>query len=124
MLRARHAFLDQLLGDGGEIVVDALAMFFQAGAVPLRSELAAAANVGENEDATTLEPRRARRRAVIRCVRYLESTVCAEEGRIAAIELHAITVDDEERNLRPVFRSCFPLFDDQSLGVEHRRQPL
>ena len=40
----------------GEVVVDHLALRLQAGLVPGRPELAAAADVGEHVDAAVLEP--------------------------------------------------------------------
>src|SRR5207247_1471408 len=99
VLRTGNAFLDQLLGDRGEIVVDALAMLFQAGAVPRGPELPSAANVGEHEDAAALQPRRARRAAVVGSVRDLESAVRAEQGGVGAVVFHAVAMDDEEGNL-------------------------
>src|SRR5213594_4433002 len=56
MLRARDAVSDQLLRDRGEVVVDALPVLLKSRPVPLRSELAAAANIAEDVDPAALEP--------------------------------------------------------------------
>src|SRR6267143_6944141 len=111
MPRARHAVLDQRLGDGRGVVVDALPVPFQSGAMPLRPEFTPAANVGEREDAAALQPRRARMAAVVRSVRDLESAVRAEQGWIGAVVLHARAMNDEKWNPRPILRRCVPLFD-------------
>ena len=47
---------DEILADGGEVVVDALAVGLQAGLVPGGAELAAAADVGQDVDAAALQP--------------------------------------------------------------------
>ena len=43
----RHFARDQVLGDGDEIVVGALAIFLARGVMPVGPELAAAADVGD-----------------------------------------------------------------------------
>src|SRR5947199_6679521 len=80
---ARHAVFDQFLGDSREVVVDALTVLFQAGAMPLRSEFATAANVGEHEDTTALQPRRAVVRAVRWSIRDIAQALLAKPGGIA-----------------------------------------
>src|SRR5204863_9405892 len=96
------AVLDQLLRDGREIVIDALPVLLQPGTMPLRSEFAAAPDVGEHVCAAALEPGRPRVRAVARCVRDLEPAVGAEQRGVVAIPLEIATMDDEIRNPRSV----------------------
>src|SRR5229473_6400770 len=119
MLRTRHAVLDQLLRDRGEIVVDALAMLLQSRAVPLWSEFTTAANVREHEDAAALEPRCAGRAVVGRRTRDFESAVRREQRGVAAVALHGAALHDEEGDLRAVLRSGFLLLDDERRGVKH-----
>src|SRR6187549_3092914 len=57
--RRGHALPDELLGNGDEVVVDALPVFLESGAVPLRAELSPASNVRQHVDTTALEPQRA-----------------------------------------------------------------
>ena len=59
--RAGDLARDQVLRHRGEVVVDALAMGLQAGLVPGRPELAAAADVGQHVDAAVLQPQLADR---------------------------------------------------------------
>ena len=54
--RARDLARDQVLRDGGEVVVDHLPMRLETRLVPRRTELAAAANVRQHEHAAVLEP--------------------------------------------------------------------
>src|SRR5947208_9355517 len=118
----RHAVFAQFLGDSREVVVDALTVLFQTGAMPLRPEFAPAANVGEHEDTTALQPRRACVAAVGRSDRDLESAVPAEQLRISAVVLHASAIDDEERDSRTILRRCFQLIYYQLLRVKHLRE--
>ena len=57
---------DQVLRDRGEVVVDDLALRLEAGLVPRRSELAAAADVGQHVDAAALQPQLAEVAVVLR----------------------------------------------------------
>ena len=50
--------LDQVLGDGDEVVEDVLLLLEHAGLVPRLAVLGAAAHVGRHPDAAALEPRR------------------------------------------------------------------
>ena len=54
--RTRDLVRDQILRDRREVVVDHLAVRLETRLVPRRSELAAAADVGEHEHAAALEP--------------------------------------------------------------------
>src|SRR5690349_18369285 len=124
MLRAGDTLFDKLLGDCREIIVDALAIFLETCSMPLRSELAAATNVGERVDSAAVEPYRSVRRRVVRSVRHLEATVRIEQRWIGPVAFHVLTVDNEEGNLRSVFRSCLELLNYQPRCVEHRRKLL
>src|SRR5260370_31741379 len=102
MLRTGHAVFNQLLCDRGEIVVDALPVLLQSRAVPLRSKLTAAANIAEDKDPTTLEPRRPGGAVIARRIGDFESAVRREQRGVAAVALHGAAVNDEERDLRAV----------------------
>src|SRR5439155_12440302 len=112
VLRGGDAVADQLLRHGREIVIDALPVLLQSGTMPLRAELATAANTGEDEDAAALEPRGAGIRAVGRRAGDLESAVGAEQGGIIAVALHVAAMHDEERDLGAVRRRRVLLIDD------------
>ncbi len=69
--RRRDApFAIEVFGDGDEVVVRALPVLLQRGFVPVGTELAAAADAGDDEDAAALEPGRAGCR---RCTRAAAS---------------------------------------------------
>ncbi len=59
VLRRGDLALDQVLGDGGEVFVGPVPVLLERGLVPLRAELAAAADVGDHVDAALLQPGRA-----------------------------------------------------------------
>src|SRR5213080_4356649 len=97
-------------------------MLGQSGAMRLRPEFAAAANVAEYEDTTALEPRRTRCAAVVGRIRDFEAAVRGEQGGVAAVALHISAMHDEERDLRAVLRGRFLLLDNEPRRVEHRRE--
>ncbi len=98
--------------DGGEVVIDALAVGFEAGLVPGGAELAAAADVGEDVDAAVLEPELAEGAGVGGRVGDLEAAVCGEERGVGAVVLEVFAVDDEVGDLGAVFGGGVELLDD------------
>ena len=109
---------DEVLADGGEVVVDALAVGLEAGFVPGGAELAAAADVGEDEDAAVLEPELADGGGVARGFGDFEAAVGVEQRGVGAVVLHVFAVDDEVGDLGAVFGGGFELLDDVVGGVE------
>src|SRR2546428_3076142 len=77
VLPAGDAVLDEPLRDRRKIVVDALPVLLQSGTVPLRSEFAAATNIGQHVNATPLEPRRTGVADLARRVGDLQSPLSA-----------------------------------------------
>ena len=122
MRGARETFCDQIFCDGGEIIIDALPMGLEPGFVPRRTEFAAAANVGEHEDAAALEPQLAQLSGIRRRARIQKSAVRIENRRSTAIHLHRLGMHDEVGNLRAVFRSGCELFDHIARCIELRGQ--
>ena len=91
-----------------EIVVGLLAILLQRRLMPGRTELAAAADVGEHKDAALVEPQHAEVRRIARRQRNLEAAIAVENGRRGACV--SFGRDHEIRNLRAVFRRGFELF--------------
>ena len=85
------------------VVVDALAMSFEAGFVPGWTELASAANVGEDKDAAVLEPKLADDRRITRRHGHLESAIGIEQRGVGAVVLDVFPVDDEVGDAGAVF---------------------
>ena len=71
---------EEILADGGEVVVDALAVGFEAGLVPGGAEFAAAADVGQHIDAAALQPELADDAGVARGLGDLEAAVGGHAG--------------------------------------------
>ena len=72
-----------------------LAMGLEAGLVPGGAELAAAADVGEDEDAAALQPQLADDAGVARGFGDLEAAVGRQQGGVGAVVLDVLAVDDE-----------------------------
>ena len=111
---------DEVFADGGEVVVDALAVGLEAGLMPGGAELAAAADVGEHKDAAVLEPQLADVGRVAGRLGDLEAAVGVEQRGVGAVELHVLGVDDEVGNLGAVLGGGFILLDHVVGGVELR----
>ena len=97
---------------------------FRRGAVPLRAELAAAADIGEDVHAPLLQPGGPDRGIVHRPPRELETAVAGEQRRIAAVEGQVGAGDLEIGDAGAVLRDGLVLGDGQALRVEERREPL
>ena len=119
--RGRDLARDQVLRDGGEVVVDQLPVRLEPRFVPRRTELAAAADVGQHEHAAVLEPELAGGAGVGRRHRDLESAIGGEHRRVGAVELHRLRVHDEVRHLGSVLRRRLALLDGVARRVELRR---
>ena len=89
--------------------------------MPFRAELATAADVGDDEDAALLHPRRADQSVVARRERHLEPAVSVQQGRGCTVELQALPRHLEVGNLRAVLRRGLVLADGEPLGIEERR---
>src|ERR1019366_8093621 len=94
---------DQVLGDGDEVVVALLLVRLDRGLVPLRPELAAAADVGEHEDTAFREPLRTAGAGVERIHRDLEAAIAVQQGRRVPAarrgRAQPLRPDDEVRHL-------------------------
>ena len=112
---------DQVLRDRGEVVVDDLPLGPEARLVPGRPELAAAADVGERVDAAILQPQLAGGRRIGRRLADLEPAIGVEQGRVVAVELDVLAVDQEIGDLGPVARNRLALLDRR--GSRHRTWP-
>ena len=110
------------MADGGEVVVDDLAVGLEAGFVPGGAELAATADVGEDVDAAALKPELADDAGVARGLGDLEATVGGHERGVGAVILDVFAVDDEVGDLGSVGGGGLELFDDEIGGVELRGQ--
>ena len=115
---------DQIFGDGGEVVVDDLALRLQAGLVPGGAELAAATDVGQHIGAAALDPELTDGRRIARRHRELEAAIRVQQRRVRAVQFHALRAHDEIGNLRAVFRRRFELIYRHVRSVEARRQRL
>jgi hypothetical protein len=107
-----------IFAHGGEVVVDALTMGLQAGFVPCGTELAASADVGEDEDASAREPEVADDAGVMRRHGDLEAAVSGHDGGVGAVVLQVLTADDEVGDFGSVGRGRLKLLDEETGGVE------
>ena len=78
-------------------------MGFEAGFVPGGTELAAATDVGEDEDAAVFKPEFADDRGVIGSGWDLESAVGVEQGGTGAVVFDVFAMDDEVGDAGAVF---------------------
>ena len=115
---------DEVLGHRDEVLVGLVAVRLERRLVPLRAELAAAADVRDHVDAALLEPGRAHAAAVAGHHRHLEAAVAVEEGRVLPVEGEVLPGHLEVRDPRPVLRRGLVLADREALRVEVRRQLL
>ena len=83
--RARDIAADQILGDRDEILEGVAAAGFQRGLVPFRTELAAAADIGDDIDAALFEPEPAGGAEIGRGQRHLKPAIAVEQGRRRAV---------------------------------------
>ena len=123
--RAGDAAADQVLGDRDEIVEGALAVALQRGLVPVRAELAAAADIGDDIDAALFQPQLAERAGIGRGHRHLEPAIAVEQRRRRAVERAALS--GGRRNRAPRCRPPTPPRTARRVrpvGVEARRQRL
>ena len=102
----------------------ALAVLLLGRLVPFRSELAAAAGVGDDIDTAPLQPQLADRRRVAGQQRRLEAAVAVQQRRVRAVHRHGVLVDDEIGDHRPVGAARLELIDAHAAGVELVRQGL
>ena len=116
--------LDQVLADGDEVLIRLVSVGLERRAVPLRAELAAAADVGDDVDASLLEPGRADGGSVGGTHGDLESAVAVEQGRILAVEGEILAGHLEIGDAGAVLRDGLVLRDGQALGVEERGELL
>ena len=117
----RHAPLDKVRRDGGEIVLrDALALT-HAGLVPARPELAAAADIGDDAGPAALQPELADLRAVIRAFGHLEAAVAVEVHPRRGVARRG--ADLHIRDALAVLGDRLVARDDEAAGVEQLRHP-
>src|SRR5262245_38529267 len=89
---------DQVLGDGGKVIVDPLPVCLQPGFVPRWPEFAATADICQHEYSVSLEPQLAARSTVRGLLGKLESAICRQERGVRAVILHGFAMDDEVRH--------------------------
>ena len=92
--------------------------------MPLRTELAAAADVGDDVDPSLLEPGRADRGAIGGEHGDLEPAVTVEQGRVIAVLSEVLAGDLEIGDAGAVLRDGLVLSNVQTLGVEERGELL
>lgn len=80
LFRCRHARRHQRFCNGDEVIEGNLAFLALCRLMPLRSELAAAANVRDCVQPAAFEPRDARGRVVMRVERDFEATIAVEQA--------------------------------------------
>src|SRR5882762_11487423 len=85
LLRSSVLLIDQIFSGRGEIIKDVLLVSQISGFVPFLTELTAAADVGDDVDATAIEPESTREIEVGRHA-HAVSAVAVEHGRIIAVE--------------------------------------
>src|SRR5258708_35842231 len=93
-------------------------MGLEAGLVPGGAELAAAANVGQDEDAAAFKPEFADNAGVARSLRELEAAVGRHQRGVGAVVLDVFAVDDEIRDFGAVGWAGVQLFVEEVGGVE------
>src|SRR6185369_4150714 len=97
MLFVGVLLLDQILGGSDEIVENILFFVEHSGAVPRLSELSSPPQVGNGIHPAAFQPCKAVAAKLWR-IADIEPAIAGELGRILAIELQALFVEDEHRN--------------------------
>src|SRR6185436_21143454 len=95
---------DEVARDGGKVFEVADVVLFHGGLVPGRSELAPAADVGEDVDAASREPGGSEDSAVLGDHGVFESAVRVEKRRSGAVGLRPFGTNHEVRDFRAVLR--------------------
>ena len=101
--------------DGGEVLVDPVAVLPQARPVPVGPVLPAAADIGHHEGAAALEPGLAHDRQVVDSQGHLEAAVAVEHG---GHRTGGRPADLEVGHARAVLGDGRVLGDDDAPGVE------
>ena len=122
--RRGHTGVNQRFCDGNKVVVATLAVVLEGSLVPTRPELATATNVGDNVNPTVFKPKLAVGGVVVRLDRNFEPAVAIQHGRVASVELEALLVHDEVRNLLTVGTGGKPLMQLHARGIEPLRRAL
>ncbi|MNS39454.1 hypothetical protein D3C72_717360 [compost metagenome] len=115
---------DQVQGHRLEILMGALAVFLLGRLVPFRTELAAAARVGDDIDAAALQPQLADRRRIAGQQRRLEAAVAVEQRRVRPVHGHGVLMDDEIGDHGAVSRAGLELIHLHAGRVELGGQGL
>ena len=108
LLRRGKSATADVGGHGLEVVIDALAMIFEARLMPRGAELVAAADIGDRDRAAPGEPRLTGRERSVTVVpvpgrkRQLEAAIAVEDRRDRAFDI--LRADQEIGNLGAVFR--------------------
>ena len=106
----RHAGLDEMLGDGDEVVEDVLLPLQPPRLVPLGAELSPAPQVGDHEQAAGRQPARPAG-PVIGQDRDLETAVAPHQGRLWPGQVRVGRQDQEVRHVRAVGARRGPALD-------------
>jgi hypothetical protein len=92
--------------------------------MPAGPELAAAPDVGHGIAAAALEPQLAGQRVIDRQFRQVEAAIGVQQGRVQAVQLLALGMDQEVGDFRAVLGGRRLLLDLQLGGVELGGQGL
>ncbi len=93
----RHAAIDQILGDGGEVLIGAMTIRLQRGMVPGRAILAASPDIGDDINAAPFEPGTPNRTAIGGGPCDLEPAVAIQQCWSRAVQRQVARTDLEIR---------------------------
>src|SRR5436305_9780481 len=121
MMQILKYYLDQIRCISEEVNKYIQYALAHARSVPLFAIFGAAANVGQGEDASVLQPQ-VHRGAKRRRVADVETSVSAEPRRVLTVEFRMGAVNDEHRNLGSVPGGIENLGDDVLLTINRCTQ--
>src|ERR1700733_5528196 len=102
---------DDVVRDGGKVIVNALAIELQSRLMPGGPKFAAAANVGEDERSAAFQPQFAQFGRVGRCLGGREAAVGVQNGGRAPVELLPGGMNDEVGDLGAILGYRLKLLD-------------
>ena len=122
MTRAGQPGIDHVLGHGDQVVIDALAIHFQAGLVPGRTELAAAADICDDIGPAIFQPQPTAHARIGRADRHLKPAIGVEQGRRRPVHDRVFMAHDEIGHHRAVRAFRLELLDHEAVRVEALRR--
>src|ERR1700722_15487667 len=100
--RGSNSTRHQILANGCKIVINTLTMCLESSLMPSGTKLAAAANVGQDEHTTALQPELADDGRIVWSIRDLEAAIGRQQSRIRTVVFDFLLPHNEVRNLRSV----------------------